>query len=231
MKKIAIYTILAGILISLGACSNKKRKPSIVFMPDMYYPVAYDPYMQANFGYPDNSEESGVPLFASRANSTALWPAEGTVPRTDGDILPWELLNNNEGYAKSKGITTSQLNPEDKVTDLERGKILYGQNCAVCHGTAGDGQGSIVQSKAYSGVPTYAERDITVGSVYHVIMYGRATMGSYASQLTPADRWRVAEYVIQLRNEAKGATAAATTAPAATAAEAPVSDSATTADN
>ena len=82
---------------------------------------------------------------------------------------------------------------------------MYGQNCAVCHGTAGDGQGSIVKTKAYSGVPNYSERDVTVGSVYHVIMYGKNAMGSYASQLTPADRWRVAEYVMSL----KGATTTA----------------------
>ena len=30
-------------------------------------------------------------------------------------------------------------------------------------------------------------------------MYGRGTMGSYAPQLTPVDRWRVAEYVMSLK--------------------------------
>ena len=36
-------------------------------------------------------------------------------------------------------------------------------------------------------------------------------MGSYASQLTPADRWRVAEYVMSLKG---GSTATAAPAPA-----------------
>ena len=203
MKKIALFIGLGSILIT--SCSDKKRHSSIVYMPDMYYPTAYDPYEKANFGYPHDEENSEVPLMNKNHNMSALESVEGAVARTDGDILPWTFKNNNAGYAQAKAVTTSPLNAANKAADLERGKVMFGQNCAVCHGDAGDGQGSIVKSKAYSGVPNYSERDVTVGSVYHVIMYGKNAMGSYASQLTPADRWRVAEYVMSL----KGATTTA----------------------
>ncbi|MBQ0147948.1 MAG: cytochrome c [Flavobacteriaceae bacterium] len=198
MKKIALFLGLAG-LVAVSSCSDKKRSSSIVYMPDMYYATAYDPYQKANAEYPTTDAPSDVPVFNAHYNMSALESVEGSVARTEGEILPWPYKNNNAGYAQAKAITVSQLQG-DKVKDLERGKKLFGQNCAVCHGTAGDGQGSIVQSKAYSGVPTYGERDITVGSIYHVIMYGKNAMGSYASQLTPADRWRVAEYVMSLKN-------------------------------
>ena len=207
MKKIALFIVLGSILIT--SCSDKKRNPSIVYMPDMYYPTAYDPYEKATFGYPHDEENSEVPLMNKNHNMSALESVEGAVARTDGDILPWTLKNNNAGYAQAKAVTTSPLNAANKVADIERGKLLYGQNCAVCHGDAGDGQGSIVKSKAYSGVPNYSERDVTVGSVYHVIMYGKNAMGSYASQLTPADRWRVAEYVMSLKGSSAAATPAA----------------------
>ena len=209
MKKIALFIGLGSILIT--SCSDKKRHSSIVYMPDMYYPTAYDPYEKANFGYPHDEENSEVPLMNKNHNMSALESVEGAVARTDGDILPWTFKNNNAGYAQAKAVTTSPLNAANKAADLERGKVMFGQNCAVCHGEAGDGQGSIVKSKAYSGVPNYSERDVTVGSVYHVIMYGKNAMGSYASQLTPADRWRVAEYVMSLKG---GSTAAAAPAPA-----------------
>lgn len=216
MKRAITYLLLIGVAVSLSSCSGKKRSPSIVYMPDMYYPVAYDPYMEADFEYPERDEKSNVPLFAEHRNMTALWPVDETVSRTDETmILPWELKNTLDDYNKSKSITASPLNPADRKKDLERGEKLYGQTCAVCHGTGGDGQGTIVQSKAYSGVPTYAEREVTVGSVYHVIMYGRNAMGSYSSQLTPVDRWRVAEYVMNLRGKNLQA-AAATEAPAQT---------------
>ncbi len=209
MKKIALFIGLGSILIT--SCSDKKRHSSIVYMPDMYYPTAYDPYEKANFGYPHDEENSEVPLMNKNHNMSALESVEGAVARTDGDILPWTFKNNNAGYAQAKAVTTSPLNAANKAADLERGKVMFGQNCAVCHGDAGDGQGSIVKSKAYSGVPNYSERDVTVGSVYHVIMYGKNAMGSYASQLTPADRWRVAEYVMSLKG---GSTATAAPAPA-----------------
>lgn len=219
MKRGITYLLLIGVAVSLGSCSGKKRNPTIVYFPDMYYPVAYDPYMEADFEYPSRDEKSNVPLFAEHRNMSALWPVEGTVSRTDEvAILPWELKNTLDDYTKSKSITASPLDPANKKKDLERGEKLYGQTCAVCHGAGGDGKGSIVQSKAFSGVPTYAEREITVGSVYHVIMYGRNAMGSYASQLNAVDRWRVAEYVINLRSKnLQTAAAPAAEAPAANA--------------
>ena len=85
---------------------------------------------------------------------------------------------------------------------------MYVKTCSACHGTGGDGQGDIVQSGAYSGVPNYKDRDITVGSVHYVIEHGRNAMGSYAGQLLPGDIWRVAEYVI---NEFKPTAIAAST--------------------
>ena len=93
---------------------------------------------------------------------------------------------------------------------------MYELTCASCHGVAGDGQGSIVQSGAYSGVPAYKDRQITVGSVHYVITNGRNLMGSFAGQLTPADRWRVAMYVMSAFKANEAAAPAATATAAAT---------------
>lgn len=210
MKKIALFIGLGCVLVS--SCSDKKRKSSIVFMPDMYYATAYDPYQKANFEYPERESGSDVPVFNDHYNMSALESVDGTVSRTEGDLLPWTFKNNNAGYAQAKSVTVSPLGNVNQANDLERGKKLYAQNCAVCHGDAGDGQGNIVKSKAYSGVPTYGERDITVGTVYHVIMYGKNAMGAYSHHLTPADRWRVAEYVMSLKNGGATATEATATA-------------------
>ncbi|YBU89555.1 MAG: c-type cytochrome [Candidatus Walczuchella monophlebidarum] len=76
---------------------------------------------------------------------------------------------------------------------------MYKINCSICHGNTGDGQG--VKKEKILGVPNYKNLEITVGSVYNVIMYGKNNMGSYASQLTPFFLWKVAEYVIKLKQQ------------------------------
>ena len=35
----------------------------------------------------------------------------------------------------------------------------------------------------FLGIPSYADRDISEGSIYHVLMYGKNLMGSHASQV------------------------------------------------
>lgn len=196
MRKILVLMILGAIITS---CDGPKKSPSIVFMPDMYYSVPYEPYQKATFGYPEYQDNSSVDLFNKNQNVSALKPVEGTVPHTESGILPYNLPNSNEGYEASKGLK-SPLKAEDKEKNLARGEVLFNQVCAACHGVNGDGQGSIVVSGAYLGVPNYADRPITEGTVHHVIMYGRNAMGSFASHLNEEDRWRVAEYVMHLKN-------------------------------
>lgn len=194
MKKLIKYILITiGVSFVITSCS--KKKPSLVYFPDMYYPVAYDPYQEAVVAYGEQS--STVPLFANQDGRTALSPVPGTISQNSDGVLPMDLPNTAEGYEASKLIKISPLNPANRVKDLARGKDLFNKTCAACHGTSGDGQGNIVQSGAYSGVPAYKDRAyITVGSVYYVIEHGRNAMGSYAGQLLPGDRWRVAEYVI-----------------------------------
>ena len=201
MKKLTKYIIIT-IAGSLLITSCGKKNPSLVYFPDMYYPVAYDPYQEAVIAY--GEQGTTVPLFQKQEGATALAPVPGTISLNSDGVLPMDLPNTPEGYDASKLITKSPLNPANKEKDLARGKDLYTKTCAACHGAAGDGQGNIVVSGAYSGVPNYKDRVITVGSIYYVIEHGRNAMGSYAGQLLPGDRWRVAEYVM---NEFKPAPA------------------------
>lgn len=197
MKYVKSFLVLA--IVSLLILSCDKSTPSSVFFPDMYYPVAYDPYQEAVKPYTDEVNE--VPLFVNKDGQTALAPVKGTVARNKEKVLPIEFDNTPEGYEASKLVLVSPLeldSTNNKEKDLERGKKLYEQTCAACHGVGGDGQGSIVQTGAYNGVPNYADRQISVGSIHYVITYGKNAMGSYASHLTPADRWRVAQYVMSV---------------------------------
>ena len=213
LKLTAIFGLTT---VLLNSCGGPKDNPPLVYFPDMYFPVAYDPLMKAKDAYSDHENE--IPAFVSRNGATGLSPVEGSVSQNkDGivseETLPKNVDEYNAGYDAAKLVKESPLNPKNLEKDLARGKVLFDHTCSACHGTGGDGQGPIVKSGAYSGVPNYADRDITIGSIHYVLTNGRNAMGSYAGQLNVGDRWRVALYVY---NTFKAPTVTAAPAAAAT---------------
>lgn len=222
MKKnlFKIIGILGLTTVVLNSC-GPKGEPPLVYFPDMYFPVAYDPLQKADIPY--SKHENEIPLFVKNDGGTALMPVDGSVSRNDDGVVeenngkPMAMADYNTGYDASKKITTSPLNAANQAKDLAHGKVLYDRTCAVCHGDKGDGQGPIVESGAYMGVPNYKDREITVGSVHYVLTHGRNAMGSYAGQLNPGDRWRVAMYIMSAFKGGVGTTVAAETAAAAAA--------------
>lgn len=84
---------------------------------------------------------------------------------------------------------------------INRGQERYNISCIVCHGPLGKGDGMIVR-RGFSKPPTYHDdrlRNAPVGHFFDVITNGWGKMGSYASQVTPADRWAIIAYIRTLQ--------------------------------
>ncbi|MBV1888344.1 MAG: cytochrome c [Urechidicola sp.] len=182
MKKVILNSILLlTVVVLFSSCDRSKRAPNLQYMPNMYEPVSYETYGE-NPNYAVGMEER--------------LPVDGTIAR--GAEFPFEYENTEEGYQLAK---VALMNPLDStMIDAKRGKNLYGIYCGSCHGKAGDGQGELPKREKFLGIPNYKDRDITEGSIYHTIMYGKNMMGSHASQLTEEERWQVTAYVLELRN-------------------------------
>lgn len=180
MKSLINTFILVVIITSLFSCQNK-RKPNYQFFPNMYEPVGYEAYGEYDV-FPNKQE--------------ALVPPEGTIAR--GHSL-YSYANTNDGYNSALKNLKSDLSSSE--IDLKRGKELYEIYCGICHGNKGAGQGKLVKREKILGVPSYADRPITTGSIYHVIYYGKNSMGSYANLLNEEERWQVTAYVEALRKE------------------------------
>ncbi len=175
--------IVLGLVVLFASCADK-NSPNYQYMPNMYEAVGYETYQKVDFL--PNGMEAGLPV-------------ENTIPR---GWMPYEFANDVEG----KDLARLQASPLDSLKqdeNLIKGKELYAINCAICHGNKGAGQGNLVKREKILGVPSYADvgRDITVGSTYHTIYYGLNSMGSYAVQLNHKERWQVAEYVMQLKQD------------------------------
>ena len=123
-------------------------------------------------------------------------PVEGTVMR---GWEPYDYPDTNEGYEAAKTELVSPLMASEE--NAANGKELYGIYCAVCHGNKGDGQGILMTREKFLGIPSYADREITPGSIYHVLMYGKNAMGSHAGQVNAQERWQIAQHVMELRNK------------------------------
>lgn len=182
MKRILNIIPVLLIVISITSCSNKReRKLQYMADTDMYNAVGYETYATNPFF------KNGI---------EAQKPVEGSIFRGE---VPYEIPNTNEGYDLAKETLKSPLEVNEK--NLANGKAMYTIYCAVCHGDKGDGQGTLVKREKFLGVPNYKDRQITEGSIYHVIMYGRNMMGSHASQLTNKERWQIVQYVQKLRED------------------------------
>ena len=149
MRKILYITLSSLLLLGLGSCQDNS-KPNYQYFPNMYTPVGYETYADSD------AFSNGI---------EAQLPVEGSIAR---GWQPYDYPDTNEGYEAAKVNLSSPI--ENSSDHLEAGKELYGVYCAVCHGKKGDGQGILMTREKFLGIPSYADREINQGSIYHVLM-------------------------------------------------------------
>ncbi|WP_185871700.1 c-type cytochrome [Blattabacterium cuenoti] len=195
MNKYFYEIIIVIMIFFLESCWFDKTKPNVVYMPDMYYSEAYEPYSDPYSNY-RKEKVIGIPFFL-KGKTSSLFPVKGTVSRND---LFYKVdINKIKGFNHYKNIIQNPIKHlEKKEISIKKGKKLYQINCSICHGENGDGEGELVKNEKIFGIPNYKDRDLSLGSIYYVITYGKNNMNSYASQLNEVDRWRVSEYVLFL---------------------------------
>ncbi|MGB7592353.1 MAG: cytochrome c, partial [Terriglobia bacterium] len=84
---------------------------------------------------------------------------------------------------------------------LDRGRERYNIYCSPCHDYTGSGRGMVVQ-RGFPPPPSYhLERLVKApaGHFFEVISNGYGAMYSYASRVTPEDRWAIVAYIRSLQ--------------------------------
>jgi mono/diheme cytochrome c family protein len=182
MKKTRIllsFIMVIGLITLVESCDSK-REPGKVYMPDMAYSRAYEAYA------PNNLAKENINYIPA--------PVEGTIRR--GDLFPYILPNDSNGYKMSAGVK-DPLPPLDTV-QMKEAQRLFNINCAICHGPNLDAQGPLATGgkvPAVANLTLALYVNMPVGTMFHSITYGKNNMGSYASQLTREQRWMVIQYV------------------------------------
>ena len=212
MKKITIITavMLSG-AIAFISCGGK-GDPGRVYMPDMAYSRGVETYSEHDSTFTRDVNAVGGRLIFYNA-----MPPKGTIRR--GELFPYPLPGDSNGYKMSSMVK----NPFDSITPAQMSEAgrLFNINCAICHGPKGTADGPLAASGHIGGVANLtgdAYVKMADGTMFHSVTFGKGVMGSYASQLTRAQRWMIIKYIRTLQPKpaaaattgASGATTAAT---------------------
>jgi mono/diheme cytochrome c family protein len=207
MKNTSIIACLTAVA-AFAACSDVKRTPGSIYMPDMAYSRAYETYADHS-----NLAEKGV-NYNSR-------PVEGTISREEE--MPFHIAKDAQGDTTNYTASKLVKNPIDSLTEKDRKEAerLYLVNCGICHGTKMDGNGPLYKdgNGPYAAKPAALVGDakyeaMPAGQMFYSVAYGKNLMGSYASQLSRKQRWMIIAYIKEKQQKGKSAAPAA---PAATA--------------
>jgi mono/diheme cytochrome c family protein len=209
MKKLT-YIITALILgvAFFSSCDGVRREPGRIYMPDMAYSRAYESFAErdsAKFTM-DMYNKGGDKIFYNNV------PPAGTIKR--GELFAYSLPSDTTG---SYALSSSLKNPYDTITiskkEMAEAGRLYNVNCAICHGAKGLANGPVAGNGVggVANLTTDAYVKMADGTMFHSISYGKGVMGSYASQVTRAQRWMIIKYIRTLQPKVETAKAGADT--------------------
>jgi mono/diheme cytochrome c family protein len=194
MKKFFGIAFIFLIVMIISSCSDTRRNPGRVYMPDMGYSRALETYAKLDSAkFTNNPAEIGE----GKIYYTS-YPVAGAMAR--GDELPFPYAMDKPGDSVNYVASKQVQNPlpalnEGQMKEAER---LYLVNCGVCHGQKLDGNGPLW--KDGSGPFTSAPKnlmtlDMPDGQMFYSVTYGKNMMGSYASQITDKQRWMIIHYI------------------------------------
>jgi mono/diheme cytochrome c family protein len=188
--ELAIWAGMIGVVCALAGCEAGGEDRALEYFPDMARGPAYKAF---------------APNPATRDGLTLQPPVAGTIARGH------HLFHYGAGEEEAIRAGRELKNPlAVNQRTLDEGQALYTTYCLVCHGSAGKGDGPLAGK--IPPPPAYSSERVSAfapGRIFHVVSMGSGKMPSYATLLTPGERWQVVSYVTT-RLQGKPAAAAAT---------------------
>ena len=104
--------------------------------------------------------------------------------------------------AKPPSDSAKKENPvKSSPTSLASGKKKYGQDCAMCHGKEGAGDGDLAEDmhlKLKDLREAESLKEMTDGDIYTIINNGKGKMMGEEGRLKPDEIWDVVNFVRSL---------------------------------
>ncbi|RLT14030.1 MAG: DUF3341 domain-containing protein [Planctomycetota bacterium] len=171
---------------------------------DPFY-LGYDP-LKVKTTSIDGEKQIYVSTGDSVANVSAISPAVQPPAGTPAAGTP-------AAGAPASGATPAlpfleKLPIEANEENITLGKAKYEIYCSACHGYSGFGDGLVSKRAASLAQDTWTPpsslhldriQKQPVGQIFHTISKGQGKMASYASSITPQERWSIVLYVRALQ--------------------------------
>lgn len=190
-KTLAALIVLFSLAHLVDTHDHTQR--NFEFLPGMVESIPYD-------------AQDPSPVFAD--GKTLQAPPAGTIARghlplhAGGRLLDvrteWKQLSKADQLAWDK-LTGPP--PRKDGGDVARGRQVFAQVCATCHGMAGAGDGETTKR----GVPpppaltAQGAKEMSDGRMFRIITVGQANMAAHGAQVRRADRWNVIRFVRTLQ--------------------------------
>lgn len=136
-----------------------------------------------------------------------MWSQDSIQPYEEPVLFPRDSISTDgkktrpEDRVKVEQINKGPVPGSDE--SVARGAKVYKEQCAVCHGPGGLGDGIIIKKglgfyPVNLTTPAIAQR--TDGYIYAYIRYGgKVMMPSYGENISERDAWHVVNYVRELQ--------------------------------
>ncbi len=137
-----------------------------------------------------------------------MWSQDSIQPYEEPVLFPRESISTDGKKTKLEDRNSVELIEKGPVPhngeSIARGAKVFKEQCAVCHGPGGLGDGIIIKKglgfyPVNLTTPAVAQR--TDGYIYAYIRYGgKVMMPPYSENISEQDAWHVVNYVRKLQN-------------------------------
>ena len=142
------------------------------------------------------------PKYKPDEPSTFFEDGRSDRPEVNGVVARGHLRVDQQFYTgRVNGVVVNTFPFPITREVLDRGRERFNIYCSPCHDYTGSGHGMIVQ-RGFPAPPSYhidRLRQAPVGHFFEVITDGYGAMFSYASRISPKDRWAIVAYIRALQ--------------------------------
>lgn len=165
---------------------------------DPFY-LGYDPSKMTML-----EKSTGVMLISAQTPSDGKAPVDATKTPDAKQTTPAPTVASEA----PKLPWIDKLPIEANEESMKLGKLKFETYCSACHGYAGNGDGLVHKradslAQGYWLPPTSMHIDRVriqpVGQIFNTITKGQGKMASYATSLTPKERWSIVLYIRALQ--------------------------------